>query len=165
MAALPVLAYVALASAAVAAAGAVYSADAQRKAAHTNADIAANNALMSEQQGEAQSQMQQRQARLRMGDAVAQYGANGVSTDAGSAVDVLRNSAANAELDRLTIKYNGGVRSWGYGNEGMLDNMQARNATTAGNMQAGSDILQGISSAYGYQGRMGTQGAGNQIQL
>ena len=136
----------------VAAAGAVSSADAQRRAAHTNADNARNAAAIGLDQGNAQAAIQARQARMQMDAARAQYGASGVDVNEGSPLDVMQASAMNASLDNQTIKYNAKVKAFGYGSEASSYDTQGSAATQRGNWQAGSDILSGGAKAYGARG-------------
>lgn len=142
--------------------GAVSNADSQRRVAHTNADNARAAAAIGIDQGNAQAAIQARQSRAQLDAARAQYGASGADENAGSPLDVLQSSAANASLDNSTIKYNARVKAFGYDSEANSYDMQGRAATTRGNWQAGSDILSGGSKAYGaYYG--GSGGAGTAI--
>lgn len=120
----------------VAAISAISSASAQSSAAKYNAQIARQNADMARQQGEAAQQQQQREAARKLGAMRAAYGASGVDIGSGSPLDVLADSASQAELDRLTIKYNYDARAIGYDNTAMLEDAKAENAKSSGVLNA-----------------------------
>jgi len=135
-------------SAGVGAIGAIQSAQANRDAANHNRDIANRNALISRQQGEAQALQLKRDQMRRMGAARANVGASGVAAE-GSALDVLEESAFNAEMDQMTLKYNTQLRMMGFGDQASQFSAEASNAMSAGYMKAGSALLTGASSIYG----------------
>lgn len=123
---------------------AISGADAQRRSAHTNADIARQKAKIAADQANVNEDAQRRRAALALGTeraAIDQSGGGSSGTNA----DLAAQSAKNAELDALNIRYSGklGVLS---NNEqaGLLD-MSARDATTAGYLNAGASVL----SSYG----------------
>lgn len=160
------VAYGAVALAAVGAGVAAYSAvqqgDAAADAANHNSQLAAQQALIAQQQAEQDAQTQQRQARQRIGAASAAYGASGVSGD-GSPLDVLSTSASQAELDRQNILYKGKLKSLGYQDQSQLDTAAAGQAQAGGALKAGSAVLTGASNAAGKLGSGG--GAGNSPSL
>lgn len=84
-----------------------------------------------------------------IGSARAQYGASGVEQDSGSPLDVLQQSARNAELDRQTIIYKGKLRAWGYQEQAQLDKYQGDLAMDSGYLSAASTVLQAGAKAYG----------------
>lgn len=133
-------------AAAIAAVGAVRSAQAQHDSAAYNATVAQQNAFSAEQQANAADQMLKRQQEQRMGAAVAEYGASGVDLSSGSASDVLGESARNATLDRLTQKYNYRMKALGYRDEASLDQSNASYASSAGYLNAASAALSAYSS-------------------
>lgn len=106
--------YAAMAGAAVSAYGAYKSAQAQKAQAEYSAKVANANKIQAEinasdalQRGAA-AELQQRQKTAQLASAQrAAMAANGVSIEAGtSAVDVLGDTAAQGELDALTIRQN-----------------------------------------------------------
>lgn len=78
----------------------------------------------------------------------AAYGASGVSLE-GSPLDVLENSAAEAELDALTIRYKGKVGAMGSESEAATQRARASNAKTEGYYNAGTALLGGANKYYG----------------
>lgn len=110
----------------------------QAMAAQYNAQIAQQNAVIAQQQGAAAVDAQTRMAERTTGAAIAAYGASGVQSDSGSAVDVLADSAGMAALDRLTLKYNYALKAQGFTNQSSLDTAQAQYASTASVLNAAS---------------------------
>lgn len=137
-----------VASAAISAVGAVRSAQAQSAAADYNSKVASLNAQAATQQGEAAAEAQQRDSQRRIGTALASFGAAGVETDTGSPADVLSQSARDAALDNLTIKYNAKMRAMGYQMQSNLDSTNASNSASAGVLSGTAALLSGGSSAY-----------------
>jgi hypothetical protein len=105
--------------------------------------------ILAQQQGEAAAEQQQKQAKQAIGAEIAGYGASGVSSGAGSALDVLASSASNAELDRQNLLYDSKLRALGYRDQSDLDNAAAGNAQTAGELKAGSALLTGAANIAG----------------
>lgn len=138
----------AIAGAVVQAVGAIRSAQSASAAADYNAQIAERNAALARDQAASDEQRQRIQARKQLGAMRAGYGASGVTLD-GSPLDVLENSAAEAELDALTIRYKGEVSALGYRTESAQQRARSANATTEGYYNAGSALLQGGAKAYG----------------
>jgi len=145
---------------AVAAVGAVRQGQAASAAANYNAQLAERNAQAAEAQGAAAAEAQQRDAQRKIGTAVALYGASGVQTDTGSPADVLADSARNASLDNLNIKYNARLRALGLQAQSNLDTANAANSKSAGNINATSQLLSGASKTYGMIDSSGGAGAG-----
>lgn len=142
----------------ISAVGAVRSAQAQSAAADYNAKVAGLNAQAALQQGDAAAEAQQRDAARKIGSSLAAYGASGVQTDTGSPADVLAQSARDATLDNLTIKYNAKMRAMGYQMQSNLDSANASNSASAGVLAGTSSLLSGAARAYGMSagGGMGT---------
>lgn len=136
-----------VAGTAMSALGAMSSAQAQSNAAKYNAQLAERNAQISRQQAAAQEERQRRQAYLQRGAARAAYGAAGVDLE-GSPLDILEQSALQAELDAQTIRWKGEVGAGGYEGEAGLNRARASSAMTSGYMGAGSAILMGGVQLY-----------------
>lgn len=117
-------------------------------AAKYNAKLAEQNAVTARQQGAAQQEQQRKMAEKKIGSMAAAYSASGVSYE-GSPLDVLAESAGNAELDYQTIKYNTELRAMGYNNTASLERSKASNAMTSGYMNAASSMLKGAGSLSG----------------
>lgn len=132
-----------IASTVFSAVGALSNASAQRDASNYNAAINARNATIAQQQGAAAQAAQDKQARLQIGQMIANYGASGVDGGQGSPLDVLQDSVRTAKLDNLTIGYNYALRSQGFSNAAALDNMRASNASTSGLLGAAGAVASG----------------------
>lgn len=145
--------------AAVSAIGAIKSAQAQSAQADAAANAANYNALASQQrstvalqQGNANEDAQRRQAAIALGNQNAAMAQTGTDLASGSALDLYKQSATNAELDALNIRYGSQLQAQGLQSQSTLDSMQAtqdrRNASdamTAGYLNAGAAAL----SSYG----------------
>jgi len=79
-----------------------------------NAEIAEQNATISWQQGIAQEGAVRRRAAGILGAQAAVSGESNFDVGSGSALDVAKQSAANAELDSLTTIYNTDLRARGF---------------------------------------------------
>lgn len=133
----------------MAAGGAIRSANAKAAAARYNGEVATQNAMIASEQGEAAAQAQQRDAERRMGQGVAAYGASGVALDTGSPTDVLADSARNAMMDNLTIRYNATLRGTQFKDQANLDTSEAKYDTTSGYLNAASSVVGALGKAYG----------------
>lgn len=163
------MAWVVIAQAVVAAVSAAASANAQRQsakaqqaAADYNARVMEQNAATERQQANAREEMQRRQARQVLGEQAAGLAQAGIGLGSGSALDVMQQSATNAELDALSIRYEGDLRARGLlasaeqeSYQGRVARMNARTATTSGALGVASSILGG-ASRYGNQSRYGS---------
>lgn len=145
----------ALAPIAIQGVGALMSAGGNAKQGQDNAQIAEYNAKVAEQDAQQVTAQGAELARRSLvnsskfvGAGMANYGASGVAND-GSAQWVLRNSAAQGELNALTIKNNADVRATAFNNTAQLDHMRAANDVQAGNINAASSILTGASRIAG----------------
>jgi hypothetical protein len=120
-----------------------------------NAEIKAQTARVARQQANAREEAQRRMARQVLGEqraALAQAGA-GLS---GSAADIYGQSAANAELDALNIRYEGELDARGLLAQSAQDTYQSKvnkmnagSATKGGYLSGASQLLAGASNAYG----------------
>lgn len=149
MAAMPVLIGLIAAGTAVTAIGAISSANAAASASKYNASVADQNAVAAQQQAEGAARIQQEQAQRTIGSAIANYGASGIVSGTGTPLDVLANSAANAERDRQNIYYKGALQAAGYSDESALDRASASNASSQGLMSATGILLGGGAKAVG----------------
>lgn len=165
MAALPLLPIaigLSAAGTALSVVGAIRSSQAQSAAADYNAKIASMNAQAATQQGEAAAEAQQRDSARKIGASLAAFGASGVQTDTGSPADVLAQSARDATLDNLSIKYNAKMRALGYQAQSGLDSASASNSSSAGILSGTAALLSGAGSAAGmyYAGTRPTPATG-----
>ena len=135
----------------VAAVGVVSSlsqAQQQKSAAKYNEKLAENQAVGARQEAAAAADRQQRQSAKTIGTMQASYAASGVSTE-GSPLEVLEESARNAELDRLTILWNGESRAQGYQNTAELERSRGKNAMASGYLSAAGSVMKGFAMSGG----------------
>lgn len=111
-----------------------------------NAGILEQNAQLAKQQASEDERRQRVTAQKQLGNIRAQYGASGVSLE-GSAQDVLEESAANAELDALTIRYQGLAKSNAYLNEAKSQRYQGAQAFRAAKLSAAGTLLSGAGQS------------------
>jgi hypothetical protein len=84
----------------------------QQQAAMFDSAIAEQNARMERQQAGAREELQRRRAGQVLGEQRAAFAQAGTGTG-GSAADVMAQSLVNAELDALTLRYEGEMRARG----------------------------------------------------
>lgn len=130
-------------SAGVSAIGSMFSGEGRAQAHEYNAQIAMQNALIARQQGEAAAEAQGRDAKRKLGSMVANFGASGVMTDSGSALEVLADSARMAMLDNLTIKYNANLKALSASMQGDMERSAGKNSRTAALLGAGAGAITG----------------------
>jgi hypothetical protein len=138
-------------AAATSAAGAIYKGQAEGKAADYNSQIANQQAVLARQQGAEQSRRFDIQSRRDMGSIRSGFGGSGVSM-AGSVLDVLGESAANAELDSLTIQHGAELKARGYESDARMSRFRGKTARTSGFLSASGELLKGASSMVKKQG-------------
>lgn len=126
--------------AAIGAVGSIGQGNANGNVADYNAQIANQNAATVEAQGAEQERRSLVNSNKVLGQEGAAYGASGVGST-GSAMDVMRNSAANGELNALTIKNQADVKATAYANEAALDQFRGSNDRTAGYLNAAAGLL------------------------
>lgn len=135
----------------VAAVGVVSSlsqAQQQKSAAKYNEKLAENQAIGARQEAAAAADRQQRQSAKTIGSMQATYAASGVGLE-GSPLEVLEESARNAELDRLTILWNGEGRAQGYQNTAELERSRGKNAMASGYLSAAGSVMKGFAMSGG----------------
>lgn len=123
-------------------------ADAAMSAAQYNASVARSNAIATRQQGEANAAAQRRKARLAIGQARAGFGAAGVALE-GSAIDVLEQSAVNAELDRQNILYGSESRASSYDAQAGMELWQGSQTASSARMEGYSALARGGAALAG----------------
>jgi hypothetical protein len=151
---------IAAVGAGVGAYGAVQQASAARQADEYQAQVAANNqtianenASMATQQGQQQNAAKEEQTAQQIGDERAVTAASGIDPNTGSAVRIQGGTAALGALDSATILNNAKTAAWGYQTQGMdyaanasLLQEEGSNASAAGALGAFSSIVGGASS-------------------
>ena len=138
---------------AMSAVGTMRQAQSQAQAKSYEAEVAAQNARIAQQQGEAAAELQAKEAQRKIGAMVAQYGAAGVDVSSGSPADVLADSVRSATLDNLTTKYNYQLKALGYTNQSSLDSDSASYYRTSGYFNAASDAVGTRSKIAYYKAR------------
>lgn len=143
----------------LAAVGDIRQGNANANVADYNAQVANQNAQIVLQQGAEQERRSRVQASMAIGAERAAYGASGVTAD-GSAADVIRSSAANAELNALTIRNGSQIKATALRNEASLDYYRASNDRVAGYMNAAGDLI-GAGSKMAMMSGGGSGGSGS----
>ena len=154
------LAVIGMAGAGVAAAGSIESGTATQEADSYQAQVAANNAKLAQQQGKLDIQSgeiaavnQGLKTKAAVGTEKAAQGASGIDVNTGSAAAVRAGTASTGMLDALTIRSNAAKKS--YADEvqaqsdtaqGVLDTCAGEQAQTAGDIGAVSSLLSGAST-------------------
>lgn len=137
--------------------GSIQQGRAAQQSSNYNAAIAVRNEGIARDQAQADAAASSRAANSHMGAMRAAYGASGVTMD-GSPLDVLESSATLAELDKQNILYKGELKAMGYHDEAMLENQRGKNAVNQSYMNAGSNLITGLSkykSQYGSDSSVG----------
>ncbi len=106
-------------------------ADAEAEANAYNARTAAKNAVYSQFEAETALAEQQRTAYRTEGAAKAAYGASGVMSNSGSALDVLADSAAASARDYYNMKFSYDLQTQNFNDQKNLYTMAAGNARAA----------------------------------
>lgn len=122
---------------------AVRSADASRKAQHTQADISRQNAAIAVDQANVNEESQRRRGAIARGR-MAASAAEGSGLD-GTNVDVFEQSSVDTEMDALNIRYGGKIGQVSNMAQAGLQDMGAQQAQDAGWLNAGAAAL----STYG----------------
>lgn len=136
--------------AAASAASAISSARAASKEASTGAQIAANNAALSRQRGNAAEELTRRRTSRILGEQRASVAQSGFDPNSGSALELQEESSGNAELDALTARYEGNLRALSFEQESANMKTRARSAMNQGYVSAAGALLQGASSSMSY---------------
>lgn len=119
--------------------GQIRQGNAAANAANYNASMAEQNAAQVEAQAAEEERRSRLNAKKELGSARANYGASGVQID-GSALDVLQESAANAELDALTIKHSGAVKAQMFRNEAALSRYEGKEQKRGSRLAAAATL-------------------------
>lgn len=143
----------------------------QAKVAEENRKLALQNAAMERQTGLEEARRQRIATLQAIGKQEVALAANGVDVGYGTSLDLIEDTAMLGELDALTIEYNSEKRARNYdieamnfANEANLAQFSARNARTAGTMNAIAGGLKTVgqigSAAMSLAGGMGSLGEG-----
>lgn len=137
-----------LASGAVQAVGSIVQGNAANAAAKANAAALEQQAEAENRAAGAREETQRRQNRQFLGAQRAALAQAGIGVE-GSAYDIARQSAINAELDALNIRYEGQLRSNKLRNEAKITRFEGKQAKIGGYLGAGASILSGVSNYAG----------------
>lgn len=111
-----------------------------------NAQIASQNAGLAVEQSSEDARRSLVKTAMVVGNDQANYAASGV-TGEGSAADVLRSSAAQGELDALSIQNQGAVKANAYMNEAQLDEYKGSNDQESGYLGAAASLGKSAAGA------------------
>lgn len=135
----------ALAASAVAAAGTIVQGQASSDMADYNARVSENEAVAAKQQAAYEEERQrERAARLRSSTRAA-VAKSGLDLE-GSPLTVMEDTAVNAEMDALAVRYSGSVADARARSQAGLDRMQGAAARTGSYFSAGASLLNGASA-------------------
>jgi hypothetical protein len=145
--------FIMAAGAAMSAVSAIKQGKAAKAAAEFNANMARQNAGLAREQAAKQTAQHDREQFMRIGAIRAAQGKSGGAAE-GSVHDILADTAAQGELQRQEITYQGELKARGFENTATLDEMQGKNASKQGVLKAGSELLSGGADAYGAFGKL-----------
>lgn len=128
--------------------GALQQGRAAQNAAQYNASMMDQAATVERQQASVREDAQRQQARLLLGEQRAAFAQSGGGMG-GSAGDVMQQSAINAELDALTMRYEGELRARGLNAQAEGERYSGRTAKQNSYFSAAGSILSGAAMAYG----------------
>ena len=157
-----------LAGSAMAAVGSISQAKATSQQMQSNADAANYNAVVANQNaetalqaGSANEDAQRRKSAVALGQQRAGLAESGIGLNSGTATDLTEQSALNAEMDALNIRYQGQTQAQAYKTQSALDvqaaqqaKANASSAMTAGYLTAGATALSGYGRYSNYQARI-----------
>ena len=138
----------AIASAVVSAAGAVYSGSEQKKAASYNASMQEAQAKAVDTQTRESIRRQRVQNQAILAAQRTSALSSGVE-ESGSSLLTLMENSNRLEKNIADISTQGNAMQYAALNQATLARMQGRAAQTSGYIQAGSTLLSGASKAYG----------------
>lgn len=127
--------------------GSIVAGNAAYAAGKYNRDVANRNAQVLETDAAAEGEAARAEARQVMGEAIAAQGMSGFQIGTGSALEALRESAINAELDVQTIRRKGRTAADAQRASGTLSMMEGKAARTAGYISAAASIAKSFEKA------------------
>ena len=113
-----------------------------------NAQISEENARLINEKTTEELRRHRIVSRKLLGTTRARIGASGVAFQ-GSVIDVLEETAANAELDALTIRHGGQVQELSFLNTATIERFKGEQAKKGSKLKATGIILSGLSGAAG----------------
>ena len=139
-----------IAATATKAIGSIQQGNAAKKSADFNATMLEQGAAVERQQTAAREDAKRREARMVLGSQRAAFAQSGGGLE-GSAADVMQQSAINAELDALTLRYEGDLRARGMQAESTSERFAGKQAQRQGYFAAAGSILGGSGQYMGAQ--------------
>ena len=130
---------------------AISGAQQQKQAAKYNEKVANQQAQSARDVAAANAGAQRKRSAKTIGTMQAQYAASGVSVE-GSPLDVLEQSARDAELDYQNILYGGELSALGHQNTANLERSRGKNAMASGYASAAGSLFAGAASYAGSSG-------------
>lgn len=127
---------------------AIASGESQRQAANYNAKVQENAAADALQRGADAAAERRSQTRQLMSQQVTGNAAAGISSNTGTALDLLSETAGYGELDALRIVNNSQRQAYGMQAQAELDRYQGGVASRTGKLNAGASLLSGASNAF-----------------
>lgn len=140
-----------LAASAAQSAGSLIQGYQQSQALEYDADVKRQQARIEQQQAVAREEQQRRQASQVLGKQRAAIAQSGIGSG-GSALDIYEQSKTMAELDALTIRYEGDMRAKGLLAQADAAQTQAKQAMVGGVVGAGASALSGYGTYSYYKG-------------
>lgn len=124
--------------------GAINEGKSAEIAGEYNAKTAEQNAQYSLLQSAEEENRARMASKKVIGDMRANFGASGIT--GGSALDVLSESSANAELDALTIRHEGKVKYASYMNDAAMSRVAGKNAKMNSYLKAAGYLASGAGN-------------------
>lgn len=146
--------YVIAAAAVTSAIGAIQQGKAAKAAAEFNARVSEQNAQIVHEQTIQEVRQFDREQYLRVGAIRAAQGKAGGVANEGSVLDILADTAAQGEIQRQDIIYQGALAERGFQNSAVLDRFEGENAVRQSRLAAGSELLQGGANAFSANRRL-----------
>ena len=136
-----------VAVAVVSAVGAISAGNAADESAKYNAKILNQNAEVERAQSSVREDAQRRKSRQVLGAQRAAFAQAGTGSG-GSALDVMNQSSRDAELDALTMRYEGDLRARGLKAQAEGEKYQGRMAKKASYFKATGSLIGGAAKGY-----------------
>lgn len=132
----------------LAAGGAIYSGQQQKKMSNYQAAQAEADAEAARSAARVEADRIRKAGRAQAAQANASLAASGVDTGEGTALRIQSNIVGDAEQDAYQTILNGTNQSARLNAQASADRISGRNASTAGYIDAGSTLLEGGAKAY-----------------
>jgi len=124
----------------------------QQAASEYNKKVARNQAQAARDAASIQEEAVRDRDRRLLARQRAEVGASGYTAE-GSPLSVMLDSAQEAELEALRVRYGGAAQAAGAQSDAQLQSFYGKNASRAGTIGAGTTLLTGAAQAAGAYGR------------